>query len=524
MDTIRLCRRCGAALPSDPPGSPCAECGGKYGISGPEDAAEEPLRPLSAAELAPLFPGLEILEVAGQGGMGTIYKARQPQLNRLVALKILSPELGRDPAFADRFSGEAQALARLNHSNVVGVFDFGRAGGFYYFLMEYVDGVTLRTLIDQKAIHVEEAQRIVIEICHALQYAHEEGIVHRDIKPSNIILDKKGRVKIADFGLAGLIGKKAKESSAGRQTTMVMGTPVYMAPEQIERPWKVDRRADIYALGVLLYEMLTGELPVGQFKPPSQKAAVDPALDKVVLRTLGRRPWRRYQNANEVRAAVEAATGRFHNLPGDLPRRPGNQKWKWLPRFALVAGTIWLSIVSLILLKNRWGEEKSVLIPAGALEAFAGGSEGTDVGRRLVKKLNLNKDQVQSVNTIMWRCQREFAALERHHTERSKNAEGHVLLTIKPFPEEMGTLMSRMWTELATVLNPGQLAAAKSLNFEKFFPHTGKVPLTAEIWQDENGEFHYVEGESAGAHSAQPGVPPSRFRSWFLRDSQKTND
>ncbi|MGP8238604.1 MAG: serine/threonine protein kinase [Limisphaerales bacterium] len=522
MDTIRLCRHCGAALPSDPPGARCVECGGQSDTIGPADSQDEALAPPSPAELAPSFPGLEILEVAGQGGMGTIYKARQPQLDRLVALKILSPALGRDPAFAEHFSREAQALAKLNHSNIVSVFDFGRAGSYYYFLMEYVDGVTLRALMNQRAISPEEAQRIVIEICHALQYAHEEGIVHRDFKPSNIILDKKGRVKIADFGLARLLSKNAKEPSGGGH--LFMGTPVYMPPEQMERPWKVDRRADIYALGVMLYEMLTGELPIGHFQPPSHKAGVDPSLDKVVLRALGKQPWRRYQNANEVRAAVETATGRFHNLPGDLPRHSASRKWKWLPRFALVAGTVWLSIVSIILMKGHWSDERSVLISAGALEAFAAGSEGADVGRRVVQKLNLNKEQVQSLNTIMWRYQREFTALERHHTERSKNADGHVVLTISPFPQEMDALMERLWKDLGTILSAGQLETAKTLNFEKIFPHTGKKPFAVEIWQDENGEVHYVEGEGpAGKNARRTGIPPTRFGGWFWRDSAKTN-
>src|ERR1700677_4872410 len=155
MDTIRLCRRCHSPMPADPPGSACAECGSTSDSASFANAAEEPLTPPSAAELAPIFPGLEIMEVAGAGGMGTIYKARQPQLDRIVALKILSPELGKDPAFAQRFSREAQALAKLNHSNIVNIFDFGQAGGFFYFLMDYVDGVTLRTMIDQKQVPVE---------------------------------------------------------------------------------------------------------------------------------------------------------------------------------------------------------------------------------------------------------------------------------------------------------------------------------------------------------------------------------
>jgi serine/threonine protein kinase len=481
--------------------------------------------PPTPADLAPLFPGLEIMEVAGHGGMGTIYKARQPQLDRFVALKILSPELGRDPAFAQHFSSEAQALAKLNHSNIVRVFDFGQAGGFYYFLMEYVDGVTLLNMIHQKPIPAEEAQRIVIEICHALQFAHDEGIVHRDIKPSNIMLDKKGRVKITDFGLARLVEKKRKDSSAGGAGMVFMGTPQYMAPEQVDHPGKVDRRADVYALGVVLYEMLTGALPVGEFEPPSEKARVDPRLDDIVMRALEKSPRRRYQNANDFRAAVEEATGFFQSLPGDLPRSKGRKKWKWLPRFALAAGSIWLAVVTYILLHERLVEPKSVLIPAGALEAFAAGPEGISMGRRMVKELNLSQDQAQNVNKILRRYQREFTTLERRHTVRSKNAADHILVSIKPFPEEMDQMMDQMWTNMATVLSAGQLAAAKNLHFERFFPHTGKRPVNVEIWQEENGEYRYVEAEEPARKKAPAGEPvPARLRNLLVPDSQKTNN
>jgi tRNA A-37 threonylcarbamoyl transferase component Bud32 len=526
MDTIRLCRRCHTPLPSEAAGAACPECGSSMDAAPFADGEEEVLMPPTPAELAPLFPGLEIMEVAGHGGMGTIYKARQPQLDRVVALKILSPELGRDPAFAQHFSREAQALAKLNHSNIVRVFDFGQAGGFYYFLMEYVDGVTLHTLIQQKAIHAEEAHRLVIEICHALQYAHDEGIVHRDIKPSNVLLDKKGRVKIADFGLARLIEKKTKDASVSGQSTMFMGTPQYMAPEQVEHPWKVDRRADIYALGVVLYEMLTGEVPLGKFEPPSHKARVDPRLDEIVMRALAKAPRRRYQNANDLRAAVEEATGCFQNLPGDLPRNTGGKKWKWLPRFALAAGSIWLVVVTYILLKERLTEPKSVLIPAAALEAFAAGPEGVGLGRRMVKELNLNQDQAQNINKILRRYQREFTTLERRHTERSKNAAGHMVVNIAPFPEEMDLMMNQMWTDLGTVVSANQLAAAKLMRFERFFPHTGRKPVSVEIWQDaENGQFHYVESQEPARKNGPPDEPlPARIRGLLQKDNADTNN
>jgi tRNA A-37 threonylcarbamoyl transferase component Bud32 len=258
----------------------------------------------SPADLAVNFPQLEILELLGQGGMGAVYKARQTKLDRIVAVKVLPPEWGKDPAFAERFSREAKALAKLTHPNIVAVYDFGESDGLFYLTMEYIDGVNLRQLYQERRLTPAEALAIIPQICDALQYAHEEGVVHRDIKPENILVDRKGRVKIADFGLAKLLDRPAAFTLTGSQ--QVMGTPHYMAPEQIEKPREVDHRADIYSLGVVFYEMLTGELPLGRFAPPSEKAAVDVRLDEVVLRALEREPQRRYQHASDVKGEVEA--------------------------------------------------------------------------------------------------------------------------------------------------------------------------------------------------------------------------
>src|SRR5262249_3022302 len=164
-------------------------------------------------EIARHFPQLEILELLGQGGMGIVYKARQPRLDRLVALKILPEEAGRDPAFAERFTREARALARLTHPGVVAVYDFGQSDGRYYLLMEFVDGVNLRHVLREGRLKPAEALKVVPQICEALQYAHDQGVVHRDIKPENILLDRKGHIKIADFGLAKLLGQKAGASA-----------------------------------------------------------------------------------------------------------------------------------------------------------------------------------------------------------------------------------------------------------------------------------------------------------------------
>jgi hypothetical protein len=178
--------------------------------------------------------------------------------------------------------------------------------GLFYFIMEYADGVNLRQAMRAGNLKPEEALKIVPQICDALQYAHDEGIVHRDIKPENILLDRRGRVKIADFGLAKLFSGK-REALTG--THQIMGTPHYMAPEQIQGTRDVDHRADIYSLGVTFYEMLTGELPLGRFLPPSKKAPIDTRLDEVVFRSLEVEPDKRYQHASDVKTQLEEISG-----------------------------------------------------------------------------------------------------------------------------------------------------------------------------------------------------------------------
>ncbi|MCU0979010.1 MAG: serine/threonine protein kinase, partial [Pirellulaceae bacterium] len=245
MTSQKQCAACGSALPADAPQGLCPACLFKQGLQVDADATEDAGRPATGftppapAELAADFPDLEILELIGRGGMGIVYKARQKQLGRIVALKILSPAVANDPAFAERFSREARALALLNHPHIVAVYDFGRKDDLFYFLMEYVDGANLRQLLDGGRLAPREALAIVPQICDALQYAHDHGVVHRDIKPENLLLDKRGQLKIADFGLAKLAGRQPHEATL-TGTGQVMGTLHYMAPEQTEHPQQVD--------------------------------------------------------------------------------------------------------------------------------------------------------------------------------------------------------------------------------------------------------------------------------------------
>ncbi len=314
MNEIRHCPECHTPLSGDALEGLCPTCLFDRALepaSMEEPATTQPLRfvPPKPAELAEHFPQLDILDLIGHGGMGAVYKARQIALDRFVALKIIHPETAKHPTFAERFSREARALAQLNHPSIVGVHDFGRAGGMFYLIMELVDGVNLKQLLADGQMQPDEALSIIPQICEALEYAHSQGVVHRDIKPANVLISKQGRVKIADFGLAKLVRSAADDQLTGTQ--QVMGTPQYMSPEQMERPQEVDHRSDIYSLGVVLYEMLTGELPLGRFEPPSKKIRVDVRLDDVVLRSLEKQPARRYQHASELKTDVEAiSTGK----------------------------------------------------------------------------------------------------------------------------------------------------------------------------------------------------------------------
>jgi serine/threonine protein kinase len=283
----------------------CPACLLAQGAATENPRPSHPFQPPAIEELAKLFPQLEILQLLGAGGMGAVYKARQPALDRIVALKIL-PAIGSSSGnFPERFNREARALARLSHPNIVAVHEFGQAGELHFFIMEYVDGANLRQLEQNERLTPRQALQIIPQICDALQYAHDEGVVHRDIKPENVLIDRKGRVKIADFGLAKIL---QRDPEALRLTVegQVMGTPHYMAPEQVERPLTVDHRADIYSLGVVLYEMLTGDLPLGNFAPPSRKVRLDVRLDDVVLRALENDPERRYQHASEVKSQMQS--------------------------------------------------------------------------------------------------------------------------------------------------------------------------------------------------------------------------
>lgn len=279
----------------------CAACGAVSVATETKTAiSSTPTDPLIGKKVA----GFELVERLGAGGMGVVYKATQLSLGRQVAVKLLPEESRNDPQIEERFRREIAILAHLHHPNIVGIVDGGVCELGAYFVMELVDGISLRHVFTHGGLKPPETLRIIPQICDALEYAHSRGVIHRDIKPENILIDRSGRVRLLDFGLSRLVQQDAP--SLVTRPTQVLGTFEYMAPEQREGSRSVDHRSDLYSLGVVIYEMLTGELPIGRFDPPSRKnVAIDVRIDEIVLRSLDKVPERRFQKASELKTEVE---------------------------------------------------------------------------------------------------------------------------------------------------------------------------------------------------------------------------
>ncbi|KAA3635492.1 MAG: hypothetical protein DWP97_04660 [Calditrichaeota bacterium] len=238
----------------------------------------------------------------GQGGVAEIYKARQESLERDVAIKILSLNLTDDPDIVRRFERESKVIAKLNHPNIVHVIDKGSASGRYYFVMEYIKGTSLREVIDSDKIALATKMEMIVQVCKALDYAHNNGVIHRDIKPGNVLIDKQGNALVADFGIAQIVGTPDTEMTA---SDMIMGTLSYMSPEQKISSTNIDQTTDLYAVGVMLYEILVGKKPLGKFLMPSE---INPSLsaeyDQIISKCLAQDAKDRYQRAVELKDAI----------------------------------------------------------------------------------------------------------------------------------------------------------------------------------------------------------------------------
>ncbi len=238
----------------------------------------------------------------GQGGVAEIYKARQESLDRDVAIKILSLKMTEDQDIVRRFERESLVIARLNHPNIVHIIDRGKAGGRYYFVMEYVNGTSLREVIDTPKITMRTKLEMIVQVCKALDYAHKNGVIHRDIKPTNVLVDRQGNAMVTDFGIAQMVCIPDSEMTS---SDIIMGTLAYMSPEQKISSTRVDQTTDIYAVGVMLYEILVGKKPHGHFKLPSEVSTSLPKeFDEIILKCLAQEAKDRYQRAVELKDAI----------------------------------------------------------------------------------------------------------------------------------------------------------------------------------------------------------------------------
>jgi len=262
------------------------------------DVPNSSFTPPELDEIAALLPQFEILSFIAKGGMGAVYLAKQKSLDREVAIKILPRSFGEDEAFRSSFEAEAKSMAKLNHPNLIGIYDFGQIDGMLYIVMEMVHGSSLYHASYGKTIDQAEAGRIICEICRGLDNAHQQGILHRDIKPANILLDDQLSPKIGDFGLARPIGDHESDTA--------YGTPGYTAPEVVHNPSAVDESTDLYSVGAMLYELLTSKLPEKPYMPAATLVGCDTRFDDIVRKAMNGDPILRFRTAQSMVEAIEA--------------------------------------------------------------------------------------------------------------------------------------------------------------------------------------------------------------------------
>lgn len=262
--------------------------------------SQDDFTPPTIEEISNLLPAYEILSFIAKGGMGAVYMATQKSLDRPVAIKILPRHFGEDAEFRASFEAEAKSMAKLNHPNLIGIYDFGQVDGLLYIIMEMVQGKSLYHSAYGKMIDPAETAKIVLAICRGLANAHKHGILHRDIKPANILLDPSASPKIGDFGLARPVGEHEKDSA--------FGTPGYTAPEVSHNPKAVDESTDIYAVGILLYELLTSKLPEHNYTPAATVTHCNPKFDQIIRKAIHPTPAMRYRSADAMADALEPLT------------------------------------------------------------------------------------------------------------------------------------------------------------------------------------------------------------------------
>ncbi len=513
---------------------------------------------LAKAERVGLNPGdvlgdFRVDALIGKGGMATVYRGTQVSLDRPVAIKLLAPHLARRPKFVERFQREAKLLAQLSHNNIVGVLSVGtKDDDTYYLVMEFVEGESLRERLRREGrIPFEDAAKLIDGVAAGLEYAHNHDVLHRDIKPANILLTAEGVPKIADFGIARLVGRDTGMQQRLTMAQTQMGSAHYMAPEQMKDAATVDHRADIYALGVMFYEMLTGELPIGQFKPPSRVAPGVPAqVDRIIRQALAASPDERYQTVAQFRALVQrlSLTGLPTRIQEGRPRvaqpplrqgsgqasavsRGARKKKSPLPLLigsgALVAAAI---LIAVVVLGGGKKSQQAVVPPptqppdtkAPLTQAEKREKQAKDLFNIAFKRLQLNRPN--SAKRYLDQLDRDYADTAYYRANREAiakfRAELHAKLGTPTPPEKKEPVTARPPPPKKAIEPPpppapttvAQRAAAAGLeqglaaafyagqNFERFVS-AKPVPRLSFNW---------------GHEAPMPGVPEDNFSARFV--------
>ena len=468
------CPHCGSIVvvpddATDPRGA-CAHCGGTIELATAERVGLEPGRELG---------GCRVERLVGRGGMAMVYEATQLSLERPVALKILSPGLAQSEHFVERFEREAAALSQLSHPNLVHIISRGREGDTYYLVMEYVDGESLRSRLRREGpLPLGDAVAIADQVAAGLAAAHAAGVLHRDIKPENILLASTGTAKLSDFGIARLVGADEPDRQQSTSSHRRMGSAPYMAPEQTGGSGSEDHRADLYALGVTLYEMLTGQLPAGQLQPASALAdGVPKAIDRVLARALAADPDERYQDVPSLRAALEQAAA----APAPVRRRVRVVRRPVRPRASAAPVVAFVMLVlligaALLIWRPGAGGSRDRAAP-GAPEGAPGLADGADrAAEALLRQAarHATDGQWQEVKARLDRLDARFAhtsfyAMNRAAITRLRTRSDQAL---RPPPSEPKPPTSTQPSTPSTLVFTG-----RRLTLEAEKPHVRVEPM-----------------------------------------------
>lgn len=457
--------------------------------------------PPLAEEIEPCFPGYTDFEFIDRGGMGAVYAATQVSLDRRVAFKILPPDLGQDTLFVDSFHHEARLLARLQHPHIVAIYDFGRnALGHLFIVMEYVEGMSLLDVLKRETLPIPRVLDILSEVCEALQFAHDHQVIHRDIKPTNILIDNRGRVRVADFGLAKLATKEAPTTTAGTRSTFVMGTPVYAAPEQRQPNANADHRSDIFSVGITFYEMLTGRIPTGVFEPASQTTGSPPILDNIITKTLRECPTDRYQSAEELRIAIRKAADRITKpfVQHTIAERP---MISMMTTVIVTSGLIYL-----------FGEINTILTQNKPITSSASAQSNS---------LLVHLDDTYSVinSRMTWEQARRQAAASPGMELASFHSAEEVARVVALLREK--GIRSPVWTGgwRSDPDTPFKWTDGSTFDFESWMPSSSSQPvIITEVQAKNRTTLRTASGDTPDwVEVYNPGSQPVNLRGWQLR-------